>query len=757
MYAIVVSGRHTNYSKLVRCDRAASCREQQATAAHKHLLLDSCAVLLEARWWPRRPGLIQLLPEPAPLLLPNALACLLSAAGVALTAARRIAAARRSCSSSRAFTMEPVGPAAKRSRAAGGGHVLLLFRTTDLRLHDNAALVSAIAEAKGQQGGVVPAFVWSQREDGHQWGIRGASEVYLQQALIALEASLAALGSRLVLRRCDEGDVSSSSFADEVVALAKEAQADAVHYTVEHTPEARERDTAMVEALLSASPPIRTTAHLSQLLYTPDDVVLGGGFNGGHWGTLMPFLRSCEKSGLPARCLAAPTSVGSIPAPCLAGDGAEDSLHSCGIEGLRLAPMPARRDWGLPIRESWPAGEAEALRACEQFVATGMLRYQRDRSRADLFVKPTANESTGTSPPSSPLISTATSRLSVALRFGELSPRFLYWAIRDAGLPKEVTKTFSRRLHWRDLAYYQLSCFPRMRSVSIRAHYDRTRWVEPEAEYTRRLRAWQRGQTGYPLVDAGMRELYRTGWMSQSIRMVCASFLVEYLRVNWVDGALWFGDTLCDADGAINSMMWQNAGRSGIDQWNFVMSPENASQDPTGRYTREYVPELARLPNKVLHKPWLASSDVLAAAGVELGATYPARVVVDLAAERRASVAAVLQMRRAHQDCNDARGYDIITLPTVAATGGSVAQPHKFGTTGSAGGGAVTTRVFTKEEYRISKAGKVLPPPPPRGRRNTGGGSKAATGGKPQACMRAASKPRPAQKRVTDFFSSKGP
>ena len=151
------------------------------------------------------------------------------------------------------------------------------------------------------------------------------------------------------------------------------------------------------------------------------------------------------------------------------------------------------------------------------------------------------------------------------------------------------------------------------------------------------------------LVDAGMRELRMTGWMTQSVRMICASFLVEYLRVNWVDGAEWFADNLCDADPAINAMMWQNAGRSGIDQWNFVMSPENASQDPTGRYTRKFVPELARLQNKHLHKPWAAPAQHLKEAGVTLGATYPNRVVTDLREERRQSVEAVLDMRRAHQ------------------------------------------------------------------------------------------------------------
>jgi len=145
--------------------------------------------------------------------------------------------------------------------------------------------------------------------------------------------------------------------------------------------------------------------------------------------------------------------------------------------------------------------------------------------------------------------------------------------------------------------------------------------------------------------------------------------------------------------------MWQNAGRSGIDQWNFVLSPENASQDPSGAYTRRWCPELAGLSNKFLHTPWKAAAHELSAAGVILGVTYPHRVVTALAAEREASVEAVLQMRRLASQFNDAGGYDSIQLP-----------------------GGQTTRVFTKQEYRLDASGNVKPPPPPRAASAGGGG-----------------------------------
>lgn len=131
-----------------------------------------------------------------------------------------------------------------------------------------------------------------------------------------------------------------------------------------------------------------------------------------------------------------------------------------------------------------------------------------------------------------------------------------------------------------------------------------------------------------------MRELYQTGWMQQNVRMITASFLTEYLCIDWREGARWYHDTLVDHDVAINAMMWQNAGRSGIDQWNFIMSPENGSQDPTGTYVRRWVPELAKLPNKVIHKPWSANKAELQAAGVVLGENYPNRIIKDLSKER---------------------------------------------------------------------------------------------------------------------------
>ena len=550
---------------------------------------------------------------------------------------------------------------AKRMKTASGTAVVL-FGAHDLRLHDNPAFLEACTF-----DAVVPAFLWSEAAQG-RWGVRGAYAAYVREALRSLAASLEGRGLKLILREC-------ASVVECAASLAEECSASAVFYNREHTPEAAALDAELCRGIGGGA---QVRAFEGTLLYAPQVVAMQSGFNGGHWGTLMPFLKTCQKTGEPPRCRAAPARVGA--------PGAWPA--SQGLEELSVGRMPTRADgsvvdWGKGIRDAWPVGEAAAMDACDAFVATGLKRYEKDRSRADLR--------------------SATARVSVYLRSGELSPRHLYHAVRDAGLPREVTKTFARRLHWRDLAYFHLASFPAMREVGIRRHYDGTAWA-PEPSHGERLDAWRRGRTGYPMVDAGMRQLRAEGWMPQTVRMVCASFLVEYLRVRWQDGMEHFHEELVDADSAINAMMWQNCGRSGIDQWNFVLSPTNASQDPSGAYCRAWLPELRALPRSWLHRPWEAPPAELEKAGVVLGETYPHRIVEDLGAERAASRAAVLRMRQANQRFNDAGGYDLIELP-----GGSL---H---------------RVFTKQEYRIDRDGKLKPPPP---RRNGGGGRSKARGGR---------------------------
>jgi deoxyribodipyrimidine photo-lyase len=190
--------------------------------------------------------------------------------------------------------------------------------------------------------------------------------------------------------------------------------------------------------------------------------------------------------------------------------------------------------------------------------------------------------------------------------------------------------TYRRELIWRDFSAYLLWHHPTLPEVPLRPAFEKLAFRRDKAG----LRAWQRGQTGVPIVDAGMRQLWRTGWMHNRVRMIAASFLVKHLLISWRQGEAWFWDTLVDADLASNAASWQWIAGTGIDAQPFfrVFNPVTQAEkfDADGAYVRRFVPELARLPDRWLHAPWTAPEAVLAEAGVRLGRDYP-RPVVDLA------------------------------------------------------------------------------------------------------------------------------
>lgn len=522
---------------------------------------------------------------------------------------------------------------------------IVLFGSHDIRLHDNIAFQQASFHSS-----VIPVFLWSRKEQG-SWGVTGALEVVLKEALMNLDRKLHDYNSRLITRMAEHS-------SEELLKLCQECGVGTVYLNKEHTTESRVREQRQKDVLRKYE--VDLVECQSSLLYDPMDLSLAAGFNGGHWGTLMPFLKGCKKQlGEPRRPIQKVETLS-----LLEGFKSPKSWpNSTPLNNLALAIIKGDTKWDIPIRERFPMSEEHASSNLNSFFSNGFHWYETERSRAD--------------------IEWSTSKLSAHLRLGTLSPNELYYKVEDSGLGYEDKKTFSRRLYWRDLAYFQLLNFPDMRYHSIRRHYDKTEWVNGEEE-DKRFNAWKKGKTGYPLVDAGMRELYATGWMTQSVRMIVASFLTEYLRVNWVKGCEWFHYTLVDADSAINAMMWQNAGRSGIDQWNFVMSPVAASQDGTGSYTRKWIPELTKLKKPLLHKPWDAPKEILEEAGVVLGETYPHRIVTDLKGEKEISDNNVLAMRGNHQECNNDRGYDLIKI------------------------GDRKTVVFTKKQFRIDREGNVM-------------------------------------------------
>ncbi|CAH2324541.1 Hypothetical predicted protein [Pelobates cultripes] len=286
-----------------------------------------------------------------------------------------------------------------------------------------------------------------------------------------------------------------------------------------------------------------------------------------------------------------------------------------------------------------------------------------------------------------------TSHISPYLHFGQISPRTV---LHEAHFTKKNVPKFLRKLAWRDLAYWLLVLFPEMPTEPVRPAYKSQRWCSNQIY----LEAWQKGKTGYPLVDAAMRELWLTGWMNNYSRHVVASFLVAYLHIHWVHGYRWFQDTLVDADVAINAMMWQNGGMSGLDHWNFVMHPVDAALtcDPYGTYTRKWCPELAGLPNDYIHKPWKCPPAHLRRAGVILGENYPHRLVMDLEERREQSLKDVVEVRQKHVEYIDEfSGCDMIPIPdhllasTLGHSGGDVIKNQT---------GCFLLPVITRKEFK---------------------------------------------------------
>ena len=468
---------------------------------------------------------------------------------------------------------------AKQPRAAAPA--TLVWLRQDLRLGDNPAL----AAASRRGGPVVPVFIWAPEEEG-AWAPGSASRWWLHESLEQLGAACDAAGSELIIGR-------RSSLA-ELRRVAKATGADAVFWNRRYEPAAVARDREVEEALRAAG--LHTESFSGALLHEPTTIRNKAGRP---FQVFTPFWRTCLSSAEPADPL--PTLRKLVP------------------PGRRPASLPLRvlglqpvHSWTDGLRAAWHPGAAGADGELRRFLRNGLLTYDEGRNRPDLV---------------------GTSRLSPHLHFGEISPRQVWHAVKRFAESRSIPATTWRRwqflteLGWREFAHHLLFHFPHTPEQPLRSEFARFPWRE-NAPW---LRAWQRGRTGYPLVDAGMRELWATGWMHNRVRMVVASFLVKNLLIPWQTGAQWFWDTLVDADLANNTLGWQWTAGCGADAAPFfrIFNPISQGQkfDPGGDYVRRWVPELARLPGKWVHQPWQAPPAALAAAGVELGRTYPSPIV----------------------------------------------------------------------------------------------------------------------------------
>lgn len=469
---------------------------------------------------------------------------------------------------------------------------LVWFRL-DLRLADHLALDWAL-----QRGGpVIPVFVWAPDEEA-PWAPGAASRWWLHHSLEQLHAALVARGSRLVIRR----GPSSSVLAE----LVRETGAGAVVWTRRYEPAVRVRDAAVAEALQAAG--VATHEASGGLLFEPEFVATK---DRRPYQVFTPFWKACLATPAPARPLSAPRDLhGPISWPA-----------SVALADLALLPA---RDWAKGLRAAWTPGEAGAADRLARLLLERLPDYAdgRDQMGKDL-----------------------TSRLSPHLHFGEISPRQVWHAAsalaRQGGLPGtgRGAEKFLTEVGWREFAHHLLWHFPHTPLEPLRAEFARFPWREDATA----LRRWQQGRTGYPVVDAAMQELWRSGWMHGRARMLVASFLVKDLLLSWQDGARWFWDTLVDADLASNTLGWQWTAGCGADAAPYfrVFNPvtQGTKFDAQGDYVRRWVPALGRLPGALIHQPWEASPVELMAAGVELGRTYPERIVDHGAARERALAA----------------------------------------------------------------------------------------------------------------------
>jgi deoxyribodipyrimidine photo-lyase len=462
----------------------------------------------------------------------------------------------------------------------------------DLRLADQPALAAAVASGAP----VLCVFVFDE-ESPRLRHLGGAARWWLHHSLKAHAAALRHIGGRL--------DIVRGPGAKTIEAVAKAAGASRVDWTRRYAAAEIAVDMDAKERLKHLG--IEAASHNGQLLFEPWTLKTNGG---GFYRVFSPFWRAA---------LAAPTPAEPAPAPRKIARAPWPSGAPTRVELYDLALLPRQPDWAGGLRDTWTPGEAGARERFESFLDDKLGGYAAGRERPGVE---------------------GSSRLSPHLRFGEISPRAVFHAAghaRSAGhkLAADATK-FLAEIGWREFCHHLLFHAPDIAARSFQPRFDAFEWREPGRD----LRAWQTGRTGYPYVDAGMRQLWRTGWMHNRVRMACASFLTKHLLIDWRVGERWFWDTLCDADPANNPANWQWVAGSGADAAPYyrVFNPvlQGEKFDPDGDYVRAFVPELAGLSNAHIHKPWLAPYELARHAKVELGRNYPLPIVDHAAARARA-------------------------------------------------------------------------------------------------------------------------
>ncbi|MBA8883287.1 cryptochrome/photolyase family protein [Dokdonella fugitiva] len=464
--------------------------------------------------------------------------------------------------------------------------IALAWFRRDLRLADNPALAAALAA----HDHVVPVYVHAPHEEA-PWPAGAASRCWLHRSLVALDRDLRARGSTLHVYAGD-----SLATLREVAAATG---AHAVYWNRLYEPAARARDASVEQALRADG--LGVHGFNSALLCEPWAIATA---SGGPYRVFTPYWRNLRARLEPRPPLPAPHRMPAT-APATAP-----------IDALDLLP---RRRWDAGFDAAWRPGEASAEVALQRFLDEALGGYAVARDVPSVA---------------------GTSRLSPHLHFGEISPMRIAWEIEHARV--DGKEAFLRELGWREFSHHLLFHFPASSERNLDPAFDAYPWARIEP---RQLRRWQQGRTGMPIVDAGMRELWATGWMHNRVRMLVASFLTKNLRQHWLHGARWFWDTLVDADLANNTQGWQWTAGTGADAAPYfrIFNPVTQGErfDPDGAYIRRWVPELAAFDARTIHRPWTVPA-ALRRSG------YPAPII-DLGASRAAALAGYESMRRAER------------------------------------------------------------------------------------------------------------
>jgi deoxyribodipyrimidine photo-lyase len=455
-----------------------------------------------------------------------------------------------------------------------GSPTIIWFRQ-DLRLEDQPALCAAIARG----GPVIPLFIWAPEEEG-EWVPGEASRWWLHHSLSHLQEELHQLALTLIFRK--------QSSLEAILDIIKQTGADAVFWNRRYEPYVVRRD-ALIEAELRRRG-MTVQIFNSSLLFEPWEI-----FNKQNkpYQVFTPFWKFCSHLEEPTLPLRKPEVAKPYPG----------HLESEALDHFHLLPTIP---WDEGLRKKWRPGTSSAKDQLNIALQQVIEHYIQRRDKPALR---------------------GTTELSPYLHHGEISPRMIWQAVRQKFGKQEGAEAFLRQLGWREFAYYLLHHFPHTPNEALHSDFNGFPWQVNEQA----LKAWQKGQTGYPIIDAGMRQLWRTGWMHNRVRMIVGSFLVKDLLIDWLEGVRWFWDTLVDADLANNTLGWQWVAGCGADAAPYfrIFNPMTQGEkfDQMGEYVRQWVPEIRGLPDAWIHRPWEAPEEILKQSRVILGTTYPKPII----------------------------------------------------------------------------------------------------------------------------------